>query len=51
MRQNIETIEMLEKAFIPENEANLRPNRTKVFDFENRKLSIGQWIDVKDTID
>jgi hypothetical protein len=53
IEQNLSTLEQLELACKTEND--LFPlNRfdlPSIFEFENRRLKIGQWIDVKDTID
>jgi hypothetical protein len=53
IEQNLSTLEQLEQACKTEND--LFPlNRfdlPSIFEFENRKLKLGQWIDVKDTID
>lgn len=51
--QSLQTIEQLQTAIQPLNELNtgLPINHISPFDFDERKLKIGQWVDVKDTID
>lgn len=51
IRQNLMTLEGLEED-LNKNYEEIKPiSEIKGFDFRNRKLKIGQWIDVKDTID
>ena len=53
MGQNLSTLDMLREAGVQVSGEKLRhqPRTQEVFDFSNRKLKIGQWVDVKDTID
>lgn len=52
IRQNMVTLKMLENCFtkLPEQES-LSRLRIKGFNINNRKIEVGQWVDVKDTID
>lgn len=51
IRQNLMTLGQLEKDAVKDHE-EIRPiSEIKGFNFSERKLEIGQWIDVKDTID
>jgi hypothetical protein len=49
--QNLETIDMLQEACEAEERVQKQDiGQLEAFDFNKRKLVIGQWIDVKDTI-
>ena len=51
--QNLETIGQLQQAtrFEHDDLARTAFEQLQAFDFDRRELKIGQWIDVKDTID
>ena len=51
IRQNLLTMKMLKETFNPLSEATLKKITPKGFDFSKRRIEIGQWVDVKDTID
>ena len=51
IRQNLMTLDQLEAAKVNDFEKVKPISSIKGFDFSDRKLKIGQWIDVKDTID
>ena len=55
IRQNLLTIKNLERDMIKNYSRLMKtspdPNNPPGYDFSKRKLVIGQWIDVKDTID
>lgn len=49
--QNLETVDMLQEACEAEERVQKQDiGQLEAFDFNKRKLVIGQWIDVKDTI-
>lgn len=49
--QNLETIDQLKEAAVEDMDMEkVDLNQMEVFDFDSRKLVIGQWVDVKDTI-
>lgn len=49
--QNLQTIDQLKEAVVDEEDVPRGEiSQIEVFDFGTRKLTIGQWIDVKDTI-
>lgn len=49
--QNLETIDQLKVAALSEKDlSRVEMSQIETFDFSSRKLVIGQWIDVKDTI-
>lgn len=50
--QNIDTLGQLQTASQTEKDVQHTPLRhVQAFDFDTRQVKIGQWLDVKDTID
>lgn len=50
MKQNLLTIQQILNSFVSLNEL-ISNESFNIYNFQNRKLQIGQWIDVKDPSD